>query len=188
MTIIILLNGPPRSGKDTAAEFIRSFLPNATEYKLSKPLKMGVQAIFDIPPSVVRSLEDIKDTKAAQLHGVSYRNAQIDLFYHLKGIYGDTILTDLAIQQINKNIISKYVIISDCGRQVEAEEFISHYNKDSVGLIRLKRDGCNFNEDSREYIMEKKFPKYFAEINNEHDLGLFKQQVRRVLVKWELIE
>ena len=48
--MIILLNGPPNAGKDTAAKIIASKLISVVDYKMSRPLKQGIQAIFNQSP------------------------------------------------------------------------------------------------------------------------------------------
>ncbi|KKN03634.1 hypothetical protein LCGC14_1105620 [marine sediment metagenome] len=184
--MIILLNGPPNSGKDTAANFIVKILPQVNHAKLSRPLKAAVINIFDLSSGTLRFFNEDSDLESPFLFGDTYRKVQTDLFHHLEAQYGPDILARMFIRYAKKNIAAKYIVLSDCGRTVEAQALVDHFGKAEVILIQLTRRGCNFGNDIREYAKincDKR-----ACIDNNHDLEIFEAQIKRVLIKWRLLD
>ena len=184
--MIILLNGPPRSGKDTAAGFVVKYLSHTTHYKLSRPLKGAVHKIFDISGEVTGHFEANKESPSPHLLGRSYRQTQIDLYLMLESHYGPDVLARLLIRYLKKNDASKHIVLSDCGRTAEGQALVSHFGGDKVARIKLFRPGCDFSQDIREYV--KINCERDTSIDNEYDLDVFEAQVKRVLKRWRLID
>ena len=183
--MIILLNGPPRSGKDTAAMFIKRHLPGTVEYKMSAPLKRGIQTIYGFNADACKFVDKEPDTKTRLLHGQTYRVVQIRLFQHLAAIHGETILADLAITAF-PSIMAKHVVISDCGMTIEATKIAAHAGYGNTALIQLHRNGCDFSNDIREYVDIQ--CKHEMIMNNNYDLDLYELQIKKALQTWKLIE
>jgi hypothetical protein len=181
--MIIILNGPPYSGKDTAAEFIHG-LVDAYHHKLSRPLKLGLESIYNFTKDEMRYLEEHKDEPISRLNDFSWRESQIKLFQHLESCYGPAILAEIACEYIKKNVMVTHTVISDGGRQIEVDEIIKVFKWNDVGIIRLYREGCTFENDIRQYIYGTKQEE---DIDNKYDLELFEAQVKRILVKWKLV-
>ncbi len=184
--MIIILNGPPNSGKDTAAEFIVKMISQVNHAKLSRPLKAAANNIFDLQPGTLKFFHEDSDLESPFLLGSTYRQVQIDLFVMLQAKFGDDVLARLFIRYAKKNIAAKHIVISDCGRTVEAQALVAHYSKNEVALIKLAREGCDFSKDIREYVKIDCGKTTF--INNEHDLELFEMQIKRVLIRWGLLD
>lgn len=184
--MIILLNGPPRSGKDTAVGIIKKLLLHSSyEYKLSKPLKQGMQILYDLHPKVYLELsEDHKDTPSASLYGQTAREAQIALFKCLSKGCGEDVLAKMAIKFIDSKVTEEYVLISDSGRTIETQTLLEHFGYDKVGLIQLWRPGCNFEGDIREYVCIN--CRHHTKVNNEFELDIFEAQIKKVLKEWNL--
>lgn len=154
--------------------------------KLSRPLKSAAISIFDLQPKTLKFLNEDSDMESGFLLGSTYREVQIEIFKMLSVRYGPSVLARLFIRYAKKNIASKHIVISDCGKTVEAQALVEHFGKSGVALIVLNRDGYDFSNDIREYVdinCDKK-----ATIDNDYDLELFKAQVRRVLIKWRLVD
>ncbi len=184
--MIVLLNGPPGSGKDTAAKFIVKHLARTVHYKLSRPLKSAVNSIFDISPEVVKHFDAEKEVSSPHLLGSTYREAQISVYHMLSAKYGENVLARLFIRYLKKYDASKHIVVSDCGRTGEAQTLIAHFGNDNVSRIKLYRSGCNFDDDIREYVkinLERD-----TAIDNKFDLHIFEMQVKRVLTRWRLID
>jgi hypothetical protein len=182
--MIFLLNGPPRSGKDTAGRFIMFMLQDAYYYKMSRPLKRAVQAIYGFNDQVFRLLEDSKDEKTNFLYGITYRQAQIAVFAGLELRHNSRILSDIAIDAITHGVIHSHTVITDCGMTPEAQHLVDHFGKKKVCLIKLERPGCDFEHDIREYVDINCTLQ--ETINNEHNLDIFEAQVRKVLRQWDI--
>jgi hypothetical protein len=179
--MIILLNGPPYCGKDTAGDIIRRLLPNVEHYKLSVVLKRGVKAIMDVPVKSYWWLDANKDLTCGILGGSTYRQAQIELFNHMKKLYGEDILAKIAVKHITNAIGFKHTVITDCGRSIEAKTLVDKFGYGNVA----ERSDCTFKDDIREYVSIK--CKYQQRIKNDHDLDIFESQIKKTLVGWEVI-
>ena len=203
---IILVNGPPGSGKDTIAkEFIRRGLPydvigkyqvSPIEEKFSYPLKAAIPALFDLDPLEAVDLEDNKNDPSPTLFGVSYRKAQIDMSEnYVKSTFGDKTFGKLAVRRIQKtlsrfgtNLLIPVFVISDSGFDSEADA-VEEAFPGRVSIVRLVRDGTSFVNDSRKYIKFK--PQGGLSMwleNNESKDQLwrsFRGFVQSVLENWE---
>jgi hypothetical protein len=187
--MIILLNGPPRSGKDTAAEFIILMLGNSKVYhdKLSKPMKSSLTRIFNFNNTEVKALEGYKDQSNGPEYGdLSWRGMQIEMFKHLKETYGPEVLGRLFVRR-NRDNAKRHTVISDCGLKTELMPIIESNTYGNIGLIHLDRPGCNFDNDIREDV-DPKGIKLYERINNQYDMEMFQAQIRKVLRKWELLD
>jgi hypothetical protein len=190
--MIILLNGPPRSGKDTAAEFIIQLLGNSKVHheKFSKPMKSGLRRMFDYSDTEMKALEKYKETEQVTAHEdrglISWRQMQIELFKHLERVYGEDVLGRIFLQR-NRNNGKMHTVISDAGRTVELAPLIKQVPYGQLGLIRLSRPGCSYAGDIREDVKSEGI-EHVAHIDNIHDKDMYKVQIRRVLIQWGLME
>jgi hypothetical protein len=153
MRKIILLNGPPRCGKDTIAESLDEYLNSVRgdEYqvyheKFSAPLKAGVRAIYDLDSHI----EATKDDTDERILGASYRHAQITLFNHLSRQHGSTVLGQLFSTRIAGR--SGLFIVSDTGRFDEVFPAIKNFDPSNAIVFRIHRDGTTFANDIRQYV------------------------------------
>jgi hypothetical protein len=188
--MIILLNGPPRCGKDTAAEFITLMVGNSKvqHIKMSRPMKAALRLIFGFTMAEVRELEENKDQgNGPEFADLSYREMQIKLFEHLKETYGPEVLGRIFIRH-DRHTMKRHTVVSDAGLSVEIEPIVEAYPYKEIGLIQIRRPGCNFDDDIREYIGPHRGIGNFEVVENKYDLELFQAQIRRVLVKWELLD
>ena len=188
--MIILLNGPPRCGKDTAAEFITLMVGNSKvqHMKMSRPMKAALRLIFGFTMAEVRELEENKDQgNGPEFADLSYREMQIKLFEHLKETYGPGILGQIFVRH-DRHTMKRHTVVSDAGLTVEIEPIVEAYPYKDIGLIQIRRPGCNFDNDIREYIGPHKSIGNFEVVENKYDLELFQAQIKRVLVKWELLD
>lgn len=186
--MIIFLNGPPGVGKDTAATIIRKKLISTIDYKLSRPLKRGIQNIFMMSPEVVRVYEADKDAPSIFLGGMSYREAQIKLFKDfIVPNLGPDGLAELA-KYGTTNAIAKHITVSDAGLTSEVAILVKHFTKAKCCLIEIERPGHSFDDDIREWISPDLEFMYRKKINNQHDLELFELQIERTLKEWKLLK
>ena len=88
MSKIILLNGPPSSGKDTAAKFIRQWYNNdeisnifnrCTLDRMSMPIKRAFAGTMNLPITEDGEVQPFESDKEAVIpqFGISYRQWQI---------------------------------------------------------------------------------------------------------------
>lgn len=172
----ILLNGPPRSGKDTAAGYIAREWA-ATPFKVSQPLKDAIAALFGWTTTQAEEAERLKDVCREETLGTTYRNLQIELSERgLKTWTGDeAAFGKLAVRRIDeavRNDGDDLFVCSDAGFHPEVGEIVHYFHHDRVLMIHLYRDGCTFDNDSRSYV----FPQYVETVpleNNGSESDLF---------------
>jgi len=185
---IILLNGPPRSGKDTAARVIMRNLKECRHYKLSEPMKRSINQMFQLVGNDLQNVELHKDTPLPLFNNHTYRNIQIEQFLLMEKLFGTDILGQMAALRI-KGMATPCVVISDAGRNEEVKPIIEAFGSRSVYCLFLSRPDTSYNKDIRQYLRAEQFmPSHIANIDNVHDLELFETQVIRVLKKWEMIQ
>ena len=161
--LVVLLNGPPKSGKDTIADaLVQSVGPLwSANYKLSSVLKATAKAMFSLSDTQYKALErpENKDKKGtAKSYGVltnkSWREVLISLSEdYIKPTYGKDFFGCAAAKALNTFSSSGYshVFISDSGFREEAETLVTMCPTCNFTLVRLHRAGTNFSNDSRSY-------------------------------------
>lgn len=153
---LILFNGPARSGKDTAADYLVQS-KGAYAFKFSGPIKSAIKATFDLHPDEVDYVESIKDEPTIIFEGMSYRDAQISFSEDwLKPTFGQEVFGRLAARRLRNNIIQdpaqRLYVCSDSGFASEVEPLLEVFKPENVLLVRVYRDGKTFDGDSRSYI------------------------------------
>lgn len=164
---IILLNGPPSSGKDTAAKHIRQLYNVSREVKeihqhcildrMSMPIKRAFAGTMGLPitdDGIVEPWESRKEEIIPEF-GCSYRQWQIDfsesfLKDYNAAIFGELLAARVA-RRFDKNI-ANLIVIPDCGFAIEIAVLYSKFNPDNILLIRPHRTNFTFAGDSRSYV------------------------------------
>lgn len=152
MNKVILLNGPPRCGKDTVANYIcRRF--DAHHHKHALILQRAVSALFAVPwPEWQARYEPDKDTPWETLEGLTPRQAMIWVSEEvMKPRFGHTYFGRKLAATITAGR-APLNVISDCGFQLEQDPIISTFGAENCILIRIHRPGTSFANDSRSYI------------------------------------
>ena len=156
---LILFNGPRHSGKDTAALHVAEIL-NAYHFKFSAPIKAAIKTAFNLSSQDVDYLESIKTQPTPILFGKSYVEAQISFSEEwAKPSFGQDVFGRWAVNAIRdvqaKAYIRKYdlFVSSDSGFACEAWPIIENlFGVEDTLLVRVYRQGKNFDGDSRSYI------------------------------------
>lgn len=148
MTKIVILNGPPRCGKDYAATALLKLLSDddAVHMKLSAPLKQIASTILATDSTI---LEKNKDTVLP--FGMSYRDVQITVFATLAKTFGPDWLGRSLVSRI-KNSDNDTIIVSDGGREEEIVPLVRAFGASNILIVQIVKDGCTFDYDIRGYI------------------------------------
>lgn len=162
---IIITNGPPRSGKDTMCGFIRESITGCDLIPLSykKTLYVGVAKRYGLSVEAVYQMNAdtlIKDEPSDLFGGKSVRQALIyeseDVIKKKYGPRGVAIQTfKLLEEEYGVERLKKAVLYcSDGGFN---SELFAAYDYFGIGvadvfILRLLRNGCDFNGDSREFL------------------------------------
>ena len=160
---IVLLNGPPRSGKDTVSnllfEYFKKESVKVEQCKFAQPIKdfvrqfyfRGDQYLFDWYDNIE------KDTAFPVLYGKTCREIQIAFAEtFLKQLHGQEIFGHLAIKRLSMSD-NDIFIFSDCGFIEECIPLLDSFKKENIYLIKLYRENCSFSNDSRNYIKDDCF-------------------------------
>lgn len=160
MTKIILFNGPPRSGKDTAALRVQKTFSNINADtwigfdRFAMPIKAAFAGVVGADMDEYGNVEPYESTKDDVIPwlGVSYRQWQIDFSEKfMKPLYGNDIFARLFVQR-NQNTGASAIVVPDSGFLEEAKPVADAFGVENTLLIRCHRLGYDFTGDSRSYI------------------------------------
>lgn len=160
---IIVLNGPPGCGKDTAAQYMLSFIRrNATHmapmhFKFSEPLKRAVHSLYcafhnwDFYDSKDGAHQ--KNLASGDFMGLSPREAYIAMSEHyLKVMHGPEALGFLLRKRIIRHNASNVFVISDSGFVDELEPIVKLVGQRNLLVVEIHAANKTFEGDSRGYI------------------------------------
>lgn len=159
---IVLFNGPPRSGKDTAVEAFRedesvNWLKDGFAMdRMSMPIKQAFGGVVDKycdSRGVVQDWEQIKDQPHDLLSGKSYRQWQIDFSEKfMKPLYGEDIFARLFADRWKDQEEPVTILVPDCGFEIEKAGLRKYMPNAKIALVRIIREGTDFSKDSRGYL------------------------------------
>lgn len=177
---LILFNGPPRSGKDTACEFLKKNY-NIPYFSMIKYLKNYTHKKYGLIDIEHDHFEAVKDAHVGYFNGMSPREAYIKT--SIEDIYprlGETYYAACAFHQDILNIKNSNIVsCSDFGKDIELEYFINKLGKNNICLITLERDGFAFTGDNRNYINinDHRFSDIFSRHIKNETLDLYEKNV-----------
>lgn len=193
---IVLFNGPPSSGKDTAANLFAEIYAGKTfAYKMALPLKEACHKMLGLK-GTLEELEPIKElpvkflvrkefdyypspTKIVnELGEMTLRQFYIHVSENfMKPMFGPFIFGDLAVENIN-NTEKSIVTVSDSGFAQEAMPIIKEFKPENVYLVKVHRNGKTFGGagDSRGYI---ELPVKTFDLNNNGTFEEYKDLLQK---------
>jgi hypothetical protein len=155
---VVFLNGPPRSGKDTAGRSVKKHLENADTAKLSGPLKRMAHAMVNLPANTpIDAFEAVKDDPRPEFFGMSPRQFYIHVSENIiKPMFGQDYFGRLFLRTMWRRyqLGFRLIAVTDSGFSPEAQPAINHVGASNCLLFRIHADqrGASFNGDSRSYI------------------------------------
>tara|TARA_R100001460_G_scaffold27881_9_gene55944 strand:+ start:3937 stop:4515 length:579 start_codon:yes stop_codon:yes gene_type:complete len=187
---LLFLNGPPRCGKDTAGMILGEHHGHLATMKFSAPLKRATHGLFaglhmmlpDTPwvdePSF---FEAEKDDPVDIFFELTPRDAYISTSELLcKTLFGGSFFGELMVQRLQRMAKPPQIVaFTDCGFDEEVKPVIDWAGKINCTLIKIARDGCDFDSDSRGYLKQSMFGEYHTVINTTR--SEFRQQLLAVL-------
>lgn len=187
----ILLNGPPGSGKDTVASHLIPYL-KFTHLKFAAPIKRMVAALLQCDQ---RTLEAIKDEPNRSLRFLNQdmirddtpRQLLIALSEELlKPRYGNSVFGNFLWTEATKSANDLFVV-SDCGFQEEVNRLINSAGASNCVLLRLHREGKDFNNDSRSFLRLQEVKSHDIHNNlTPHDLTM--RVIHAIIRRWPEME
>ena len=167
---VVFVNGPPCSGKDTVGDILfRCGSGRRLAQKFAMEVKERTHAAFRIVDKTGRPVphdyfEKQKEVPLDCFLGLSPRQAYIEFserFY--KPLFGERIFGTLLARRLELTLLAaskqkffRHVpdafTITDSGFAEEAVPVVRMFDAENCTLIRVHREGCNFDSDSRSYI------------------------------------
>lgn len=155
---VIFLNGPPRSGKDTAGKAIRKRFPDAEIAKFAGPLKRMTYAMYNLPHDLDPEYFDAtKGDLRLEFYGKTPRNSYIFTSEEIiKPFFGPDFFGKLLLRTLWRRYLAGYrlVAVTDFGFAPEAVPVIETVGPEKCLLMRVRGEGrgTTFEGDSRSYI------------------------------------
>lgn len=155
-TKVVLFNGPPGAGKDTAARLLIESGIRAEVEKFAKTVKEGCHGLFGITNSTGQIVahdhfEPIKEKPNREFMGMSPREAYI--WYSeevMKPKFGQDVFGQMTAERMSSD--GRLYFITDSGFIDEAQSIVDKFGVENVILVQLHREGCDFFNDSRSYV------------------------------------
>jgi hypothetical protein len=148
---IILLNGPPRSGKSTCAQLLQAhFTPQRCAILgFTLHLKRMVHAIYGLAADTdPEAFDGIKDTSNPLFMGLSPRQAYILWTDTLKEKHGKEFFGRMFLRVAEQYGVD-IVVVPDAGYTDEPAAVVERLGEENVLLARIDRHGTSFNGDTR---------------------------------------
>lgn len=181
---IVFFNGPPRVGKDTLVMGLLNKFPTSRNIKFSTPLKTALPVFFGLTQAQIDALEQNKDTPRNYFLGKSWRDVQISLSEDwAKPTFGKRVFGDITKNIIENEDDANIFLISDSGFQEEAAALVEQFGKENCLLIRLKREGTNFDNDSRSY-WENIFDIKEITLYNDKSIEAGIDKAQEIIIRW----
>lgn len=169
---IVLFNGPPGSGKDEAAHSaahaydgrVLSFKNKLFDIALtvSGIPEQDWFEIYDAP----RDSGLNKNTPLSTLGGLSQREFLIKISEEwVKPTLGEAYF-GYALAEAIAGVENDFIFVSDSGFEAESRVLQETFGYENVVLVRLEREGCTYEGDSRGYLDPDGFHKAAILYNN----------------------
>lgn len=169
MTNVILINGPPRSGKDTLGVALQNELVDrrttARVFRFATEVKNRTHGLFGMPGAVADAFEDGKDEPREEFNGMTPRQAYIWVSEEvIKPKFGKDIFGRWLADEIARYDALDVAIVTDSGFLLEAGAVEQRFP--DIGVIQISGRGT-FEGDSRGSVEVPGRP--MAIINNVDD-------------------
>lgn len=181
---VLILNGPPRCGKDTLKDYILEKFPHETaSIRFAEPLKLGVHALLAIDDfGKCEFFTTVKDEPNEQFFGWKPRDVYIEASEQfLKPLFGADIFGKLWVRTYEKKYGKRdyppVMVITDCGFLDEIKPIVNKFGPENCTFFRIHRAGFDYSRDSRDYIYPEGISEWakmktydISNITNKQDL------------------
>ena len=167
---LIVLNGPPRCGKDTLADFLADEF-QASHLKFAGRLKQMTHGLYGVPmPAAINQFESCKDKPNPSFFGLTPRQAYIAVSEtYIKPVHGKSFFGDRLLEKINQ-IPKPLFVASDGGLIEELIPVVEGLGSSNILILMITRPGCSFDGDSRSYypasVLQELGVEYEGLLNN----------------------
>ena len=161
---IIIVNGPPRSGKGTLVSLLLDTLPNAAYCSFKEPLYKAMMSKYFLSRDELMTFVDgeLKDTPTQRFEGLSPRAALIELDKQIKLEHGEMAIATEVINTIlddDERYKTTYIFPDGGvgGEVAFVEQVLKHYGLLDLTVVQVRKKGCDFKNDTRSYLPNPSF-------------------------------
>lgn len=165
--MLYLLNGPPRSGKDTAGAMMASCLgrDGYSVAKLAAELKERTHAAYRLFGTNSRPLrhdwfESVKDEPREEFLGRTPRDAYIQ--FHegmLKPLHGEEVLGVLLLARLRGRLFGLDpegdLIVTDAGDRLQCLPLVDAFGEANTTLIHLEAQGSRWTDNRVPFTLDR---------------------------------
>lgn len=190
---VVIFNAPPGSGKDEACKWLEEFRlfyakGEGVVYKLfHKEFKSKLFTITREVFSVSREeweehyTREFKEQPWDKLNGLSPRQA---LIFVSEKIIKPNFSKLYFGESLAKSLEKGLNVVSDGGFDDEVLPIIEAVGKENILVVKIKREGCSFEGDSRNYLNTDKLGIMETWVDNNSSLDVFFSDVSEVVSEW----
>jgi hypothetical protein len=147
---VVLLNGPPRAGKDAIGSMLEMGIDRSRRFKFAEPITRYLFDEFDIHMEHVQ-----KDVPHERLFGRTPREVAIAYSERMcKPLFGQDYFGKEAIGRIEAarvECLTQVAIFTDSGFVSEVLPLVERFKAENILVVRVHRLGKNFDGDSRSF-------------------------------------
>ncbi len=178
---IILLNSPPNSGKDYAAQLIREkYRSKHMEFKAPMhKIAMALTGLDNEAYYAIYNDRELKEKVHPKFLGFSPRDLMIWISEDVcKPQFGQDFFGKPAATGVD---IKNGTVFSDSGFPIEVFPLAEKHGSENIIVVRFNRFGSNFGKDSRDYLQPEDCPKgvRFIDLKNDGDIADFVSDIVR---------
>lgn len=188
---IVLFNGPPSAGKDTSSQILLDWFKGSdntvVERRMSHTIKAAFAATIDDQYffNTGFGIHEAHKNTPIDPFDVSYRQWQIDFSEKfMKPLYGEDIFARLWCNWVHSNPYPDVILVPDCGFLIELETLSTRFHPRDLLLVRIQREGCSFEGDSRSYLLPKTTDIQCRDLSNNSTVEDFRQTVLSSVLPW----
>lgn len=171
----IVFNGPPNSGKDTAAQLVLAAAHPSHHLEFKTKLLEITACLFNVSLDELLSLYNNRDTKEVEtcrLEGYSPRGA-------VKFVAETVMKPNFGSHYFAYSAALKMVyglnVFSDGGFISEIESVYDECDGQMM-IVQIHRPGCDFQNDTRSYIDQYK-DALVVKLHNDSDMSILRSRV-----------
>jgi hypothetical protein len=151
MQKIIMFNGPPRAGKDTAGQICADLLGESlTLVKFTEVVKAEAHRRLGLVCHPM-AYEDLKDTPLPAFEGMTPREFYIRTSDDMKRVHGPHVVARRLVEKL-QSIETPLIVNTDVGYDFEGIALMRHVGRENTLLVRLHRTGKTFDADCRGWV------------------------------------
>lgn len=182
---VIFINGPRKSGKDTAVRFAEREFIDIRHKKFAGSMKRALATYFGISDALYKDLEHaesgpLKLTPLPDLFGMTWVETLIWFAEEvMKPKFGSDVFGKLLAKELRQPTSTRLTMISDCRFVQEVAPVVAAFGPRNCHVFQLFREGYTFDGDSGGYLAFEDLPREVTwyQINNHLELDMYRRQI-----------